>query len=225
MYGMRSLRFVLDVYILIDLLIDSSLTPHTSSMRRLIPPQWLLSISSLPPRRLSVQSFTERTGKGDPRFSRHFLEWQGKCWIIDFPAICWDVMVDRMRRHPKWPAGNEVFQRGRPDAMSSNMVDRLQGHPRWSSKSHALCHHSNMDEDATSSNMADQIWCHPRWSTGCDVRGVDTSCAFYPTHVALNENRNAVFIWSIEMCFIFVAQINVLFMRPFTKQLLCVIAL
>ena len=37
------------------------------------------------------------------------------------------------------------------------------------------------------------------WSTGCDVRGVDTSCAFYPTHVALNENRNAVFIWSIEM--------------------------
>ena len=33
-------------------------------------------------------------------------------------------------------------------------------------------------------------------------------------HVALNENRNAVFIWSAEMCFIFVALINVIFMRP-----------
>ena len=32
-------------------------------------------------------------------------------------------------------------------------------------------------------------------------------------HVALNENRNAVFFWSIEMCFIFVAQIKVIFMR------------
>ena len=33
-------------------------------------------------------------------------------------------------------------------------------------------------------------------------------------HIALDENRNAVFIWSIEMCFMFVAQINVIFMRP-----------
>ena len=33
-------------------------------------------------------------------------------------------------------------------------------------------------------------------------------------HIALNENRNAVFIWSAAMCFIFVAPINVIFMRP-----------
>ena len=33
-------------------------------------------------------------------------------------------------------------------------------------------------------------------------------------HVAIDENRNAVFIWSFEMCFMFVAQINVIFMRP-----------
>ena len=32
-------------------------------------------------------------------------------------------------------------------------------------------------------------------------------------HVALNENRNAVFILSAAMCF-FVAPINVIFMRP-----------
>ena len=30
-------------------------------------------------------------------------------------------------------------------------------------------------------------------------------------HVALNENRNVVFIWSSAMCFIFVAPINVIF--------------
>ena len=33
-------------------------------------------------------------------------------------------------------------------------------------------------------------------------------------HVALNENRNAVCIWSHAMCFIFVTPINVIFMRP-----------
>ena len=32
-------------------------------------------------------------------------------------------------------------------------------------------------------------------------------------HVAFIENRNAVFIWSVEMGFIFVAQINVIYMR------------
>ena len=31
---------------------------------------------------------------------------------------------------------------------------------------------------------------------------------------ALNENRNVVFIWSAAMCFIFVAPINVIFIRP-----------
>ena len=33
-------------------------------------------------------------------------------------------------------------------------------------------------------------------------------------HVALHQNRNAVFIWSAELCFIFVEQIHVIFMRP-----------
>ena len=33
-------------------------------------------------------------------------------------------------------------------------------------------------------------------------------------HVAFNENRNAVFIWSAAMCFIFVAPINMIFVRP-----------
>ena len=43
--------------------------------------------------------------------------------------------------------------------------------------------------------------------------------------VRLHQNRNAVFIWSVEMCFIFVEQINVIFMRPLTTHLFCVIAL
>ena len=38
-------------------------------------------------------------------------------------------------------------------------------------------------------------------------------------HVAFIENRNAVFIWSVEMCFIFVAQINVIFMRSLYEAL------
>ena len=38
-------------------------------------------------------------------------------------------------------------------------------------------------------------------------------------HVALFENRNAVFIWSVDICFIFVAQINVMFVRPFYEAL------
>ena len=41
--------------------------------------------------------------------------------------------------------------------------------------------HTKWLTDVTSSIMADQMWCHPRWPTGCDVRGVDTSCGFYPT--------------------------------------------
>ena len=40
---------------------------------------------------------------------------------------------------------------------------------------------------------------------------IDVVGALY--HVALHQNRNAVFIWSVEMCFIFVEQINVIFMR------------
>ena len=38
-------------------------------------------------------------------------------------------------------------------------------------------------------------------------------------HVAFIENRNAAFIWSVEMCLIFVAQINVIFMRPLYEAL------
>ena len=41
-------------------------------------------------------------------------------------------------------------------------------------------------------------------------------------HVALDENRNAVFIWLVEMCFMFAAQINVIFMRPlYEAVILC----
>ena len=41
-------------------------------------------------------------------------------------------------------------------------------------------------------------------------------------HVAFSENRNAVFIWSFEMCFIFVSQINVIFMKPlYEANILC----
>ena len=41
-------------------------------------------------------------------------------------------------------------------------------------------------------------------------------------HVAFDEKRNAVFIWSVEVCFIFVAQINVIFMRPlYEANILC----
>ena len=30
----------------------------------------------------------------------------------------------------------------------------------------------------------------------------------------LNQNRNAAFVWSVEMCFSFVEHIKVIFMRP-----------
>ena len=41
-------------------------------------------------------------------------------------------------------------------------------------------------------------------------------------HVAFNENQNAVLFLSVEMCFIFVAQINVIFMRPlYEANILC----
>ena len=38
-------------------------------------------------------------------------------------------------------------------------------------------------------------------------------------HVAFIENRNVVFIWSVEMCFIFVVQTNVIFMGPLYQAL------
>ena len=38
-------------------------------------------------------------------------------------------------------------------------------------------------------------------------------------HVAFIENRNVVLIWSVEMCFIFVVQINVIFMEPLYQAL------
>ena len=39
-------------------------------------------------------------------------------------------------------------------------------------------------------------------------------------HVALYQNRNAVFIRSVEMCFIFVEQINVIFIRPLSEAII-----
>ena len=44
-----------------------------------------------------------------------------------------------------------------------------------------------------------------------DVTFVDVVCALH--RVALNQNRNTVFIWPVEMCFIFLDQMNVIFMR------------
>ena len=41
-------------------------------------------------------------------------------------------------------------------------------------------------------------------------------------HIELHQNRNAVFIWSLEMCFIFVEQINIIVMRPlYEAVILC----
>ena len=41
-------------------------------------------------------------------------------------------------------------------------------------------------------------------------------------HVALNQNRNAVFIWSVDLWFIFIEQINIIFMRPvYDAVILC----
>ena len=42
---------------------------------------------------------------------------------------------------------------------------------------------------------------------------------------AFNQNRNTVVIWSVEMCFIFLEQINVMLCYPFMKHIFCVIAL
>ena len=52
---------------------------------------------------------------------------------------------------------------------------------------------------------------------------IDVVGALY--HFALHQNQNDVFVWSVEIFFIFVEQINIIFMQPFTKQLFCVIAL
>ena len=41
---------------------------------------------------------------------------------------------------------------------------------------------------------------------------LNVSCTLH--RVVLNQNRNAVFIWSVEMCFIFLDQIKVIFTRP-----------
>ena len=54
----------------------------------------------------------------------------------------------------------------------------------------------------------------------------DVRCAL--RRVALNRNRNTVFIWSLDMCFIFFDQINVIFMRPHYEAVIwcdCIIKL
>ena len=41
-------------------------------------------------------------------------------------------------------------------------------------------------------------------------------------HPVLKENRKVVFIWSAEMCLSFVAQINIIFIRPiYEAVILC----
>ena len=52
---------------------------------------------------------------------------------------------------------------------------------------------------------------------------IDAVGALY--HIALNQKRNAVFIWSVDVCFIFDEQITSYLCDPFMEQLLCVIAL
>ena len=47
------------------------------------------------------------------------------------------------------------------------------------------------------------------------------------TGVSLNQNRDAVFIWSVDMCFIFIKQINLIFMQPIYKAVIlcdCIIS-
>ena len=50
--------------------------------------------------------------------------------------------------------------------------------------------------------------------TSHNVMFIDVNGALY--HVALNQNRNAVFICSVDACFIFAEQINI-FMQPLYK--------
>ena len=63
-------------------------------------------------------------------------------------------------------------------------------------------------------------WCQ---LTSLNVTFVDVICALH--RVALNQNRDTFFIWSVDICFIFLDQLNVIFMRPFAKQLFGVIEL
>ena len=44
-------------------------------------------------------------------------------------------------------------------------------------------------------------------------------------HAALNQNWNVVFIWSVDVCFIFTEQIIVIFMRPLYKAVILLTAL
>ena len=65
--------------------------------------------------------------------------------------------------------------------------------------------------------------CNPR-STRCQITSqnitfIDVIGALY--HIASNQNRNAVFIWSVDAWFIFIEQITVIFIDPFTIHLVC----
>ena len=51
-----------------------------------------------------------------------------------------------------------------------------------------------------------------RRMTSHNVTLIDVIGTLY--HFALEQNRNAVFIWSVDVCFIFIEQINVIFRRP-----------
>ena len=52
-----------------------------------------------------------------------------------------------------------------------------------------------------------------RHMTSHKVIVIDVICVYFSIKVALNHNRNAVFNWSVDMCFIFIKQLNVIFMR------------
>ena len=51
-----------------------------------------------------------------------------------------------------------------------------------------------------------------------NVTFIDVTGTLY--HADLNKNRNVVFIWSVDMCFIFIKQINVVFMLSIYKAIL-----
>ena len=56
--------------------------------------------------------------------------------------------------------------------------------------------------------------------SSCNITFIDVTGVLY--YVALNQNWNAVFIWSVDMCFIFIEQINVIFMQPlYAAVILC----
>ena len=57
---------------------------------------------------------------------------------------------------------------------------------------------------------------HPMLS--CNVTFIDVISALYL--ITPNQNQNLVFIWSFDFCFIFIKQINIIFMWPLYEAIL-----